>query len=94
MTTLCIEEILEKTLSNPDIVDYAGDYSGRAYISEYHLRTALTQAHQAGIEEAVKIMESMKEDGETPFGHQELHETELAYNQALDDTIKALQDKK
>ena len=94
MTTLCIEEILEKTLSNPDIVDYAGDYSGRAYISEYHLRTALTQAHQAGIEEAVKIMESMKEDGETPFGHQELHETELAYNQALDDTIKALQNKK
>ena len=53
-----------------------------------------TQAHQAGIDEAEKIMESMKEDGETPFGHQELHETELAYNQALDDTIKALTDKK
>ena len=58
------------------------------------IRQALTQAHQAGIDEAVKIMESMKEDGETPFGHQELHETELAYNQALDDTIKALQNKK
>ena len=30
----------------------------------------------------IEKLEGMKEDGETPFGTQELHETELAYNQA------------
>lgn len=55
---------------------------------------AYEQGRKAGIDEAVAVMESMKMDGETPFGHQELHETELSYNQALDDTIKALKDNK
>lgn len=32
-------------------------------------------------------LEGMKEDGETPLGSQDLHETEVAYNQALDDAI-------
>ena len=96
MTTPRIEEMVEEFEHKIMSVDELGHQAhiGDAYNAIQWLRQALTEAHQAGkkegIDEAVKIMESMKEDGETPFGHQELHETELAYNQALDDTIKAL----
>ena len=54
------------------------------------LRTTLTTYSNARVEEIIKIAEGMKEDGETPFGSQELHETEAAYNKALTDLIEAI----
>ena len=100
MTTPRIEEMVEQ-FKRDNVEEDGTMYRRMQQPTEMllkRLRIQFAQAHQAGkkegIDEAVKIMESMKEDGETPFGHQELHETELAYNQALDDTIKALQDNK
>lgn len=52
------------------------------------LRPALNQ-HSARI---VERIETLKVDGETPCGHQDLHETEVAYNQALDQVIDIVKD--
>ena len=98
MTTPRIDENWQSKFLNKGTELGCGDLSIMIGTVSEILDKVKDEAHQAGkkegIDEAVKIMESMKEDGETPFGHQELHETELAYNQALDDTIKALTDKK
>lgn len=64
------------------------------------LRTALTEAHQAGIDEAVEVVKSLKVEEK----HNELCDgycEEWSFpwpnsrerNRTLDDTIKALQDK-
>ena len=49
----------------------------------YAGKRTLTQYHQDMMSELAEKLEGMKEDGETPFGSQELHETEVAYNKAL-----------
>jgi hypothetical protein len=50
---------------------------------------ALLNQHSARI---VERIETLKVDGETPCGHQDLHETEVAYNQALDQVIDIVKD--
>jgi len=58
---------------------------------------AYEQGYQAGIDEAVEIVENnRKEVDEFPDSYSEtlLFHREDGYNQALDDTKKALQDKK
>jgi len=47
----------------------------------------LQKARHDWLREEIVKLEGMKEDGETPLGTQELHETELAYNQALQTII-------
>ena len=91
MTTPRIEEMVEKYAESyrgilpPEVIDKSKDY----------WRSQLQEAHQVGIDEAVEVMESMKrkrnmEEVESLY---EMNSRTL-YNQALDDTIKALQDNK
>ena len=62
-----------------------------------YLTQALTQAHQVGIDEAVEIVETLKKPALTKPVRKGVIGTmaiNIEYNQALDDTIKALQDNK
>jgi uncharacterized linocin/CFP29 family protein len=66
------------------------DYIDGSYVSTSDAKKIgediqnLLDQHSAHL---VERIESLKEDGETPFGSQELHETEVAHNQALDQAI-------
>jgi len=73
-----------KTKKNPD-----GELITGSEVDEW-LTTYGNAREQAKVEEIIGIAETMKEDGETPFGSQELHETEVAYNKALQDLIEAI----
>ena len=86
MTTPRIEEILEE---NRVIVH------GRGYIPVKVALEIHDIAHQAGIDEAVEKLREMKKKDlpsslKDPVGFCK----GFGYNQALDDTIKALQDNK
>lgn len=99
MTTLRIEEMVDEFERQMPLMRAHGKLlcataSPTTYkkIKDW-LRKALTKAHQAGIDEVVEIMEDNKiveQDGH-PFCFKE---KECEYNQALNDTIKALQDHK
>jgi hypothetical protein len=58
------------------------------------LTKALTEAHQAGIDEAVEVLESKKKSLKGIRRSSFSHNCRRITNQALDDTIKALKDKK
>ena len=91
MTTPRIEEIKNKLYSTSWKDEDAEEQA--VLISDAY--QALTQAHQAGIDEAVEIVKEWVQENKdltTIFGSNQAHwyiEVE-----ALDDTIKALQDKK
>jgi GH35 family endo-1,4-beta-xylanase len=98
MTTPRIEEMVEEFEHKIMSVDELGHQAhiGDAYGAIQWLRTALTKAHQAGIDEAVEIVESKRRNPDkenTTFG-EDAGWIAVGYNQALQDTIKALQDNK
>lgn len=81
-----IEELVEEFKDK-----FGVTYGGQETQDEW-IRTALTEAHQAGINEAVEKLRENKL--EHPYT---VHYTACYVckaNKALDDTIKALQDKK
>jgi len=52
------------------------------------LEMSLKEAYRQALLDLLQSMEGMDEDGETPLGSQELHETEMAWNTALQ-TVRA-----
>lgn len=106
-TTPRIEEMVEEFDKRwPIIETEIGDdhpYLNLRDLRSYYVKS-LTQAHQAGIDEAVEKIEALRKtekypqsltgwDGKTEY-FERLSDGDIHYNQALDDTIKALQDKK
>ena len=95
-TTPRIEEMVEEFDKRwPIIETEIGDdhpYLNLRDLRSYYVKS-LTQAHQAGIDEAVSVCERHKM-AYTDLDSKRLRYEKQARNKALDDTIKALQSKK
>ena len=97
MKTPRIEEMVEQYAEMLDSVQEKYEFqrmsTPQREETEQYLTKALTQAHQAGIDKALEICERHKM-AFSAFDSKRLRYEKQARNKALDDTIKALQDKK
>ena len=103
-TTPRIEEMVEEFVDNY----YSEGKDGGTVFStgfngqlvEEWLRTALTQAHQAGIDEAVEIVESLRqrepseEEMRNDYMARQYQDEVVGHNIVINKVKKALQDKK
>lgn len=97
MTTKRIEEYKEKFYDDDDLIQYAGDYSGRAGLSDYHLTKLLTQFHNDIIKGQIERAEGrIKRFGFLPRDIDDRVKEDAtlesdSYNQSITDTITDLQ---
>lgn len=99
MTTPRIEEMVEELLKEAiNDFDMAKASAGREVSFSYWFRDemtkALTQAHQAGRDEAVERIRKNYIEPVPEANGSDIDDYMRGYNQALDNTIKALQDNK